>query len=112
MGAEELVIRWGNLARFKEDLEKISAQAGEVETYAKEQVFDRSGFDYDLCVLKPLADMMTTLGGTFGDLRTTFDSRWDDLVAALEKSVNDLADADEAQGKGYERGAIDLDGQG
>lgn len=75
MGAEELIIRWGNMEKLFADLEKVGGQAGDVETYAREQVFDKSGFDYDLCVLKPLADMMDTLGDVFGDLRGTFDTR-------------------------------------
>ena len=84
MGADELIIRWGNMEKLFADIEKVGAQAGDVETYAREQVFDRSGFDYDLCVLKPLADMMDTLGDVFGDLRETFDTRWEALVAVKE----------------------------
>ena len=101
MSAEELVIRWGNLAKFNEDLEKVGGQAADVEKYAREQVFNKAGFDYDLCVLRPLSDMMMTLGDTFGDLRATFDSRWGDLVSSLELAAEDVRKADEAQELGY-----------
>lgn len=110
MGAEELVIRWGNMEKFFEDLEKVGAQAGDVETYAREQVFDKSGFDYDLCVLKPLADMMDTLGGVFGDLRETFDSRYDALVAALAVSAKEIEETDGLQEQGYLNAYTDLAG--
>ena len=110
MGAEELVIRWGNLEKFFEDLEQVGAQAGDVETYAKEQVFDKSGFDYDLCVLKPLADMMDTLGGVFGDMRTTFDGRYEALVAALAVSAKEIEETDGLQEHGYLKAYTDLAG--
>jgi hypothetical protein len=110
MGAEELVIRWGNLEKFFEDLEQVGAQAGEVETYAREQVFDKSGFDYDLCVLKPLADMMDTLGGVFGDVRGTFDSRWEALVSALAVSAKEIEQTDGLQEQGYLSAWTDLAG--
>lgn len=111
MGAEELVIRWGNMEKFFEDLERVGAQAGDVETYAREQVFDKSGFDYDLCVLKPLADMMDTLGGVFGDLRETFDSRYDALVAALAVSAKEIEETDGLQEQGYLNAYTDLAGR-
>lgn len=110
MGAEELIIRWGNMERFFEDLEKVAAQAGDVESYAREQVFDKSGFDYDLCVLKPLADMMDTLGDTFGSLRETFDSRFDALVAALAVSAKEIEETDGLQEHGYLKAYTDLVG--
>jgi hypothetical protein len=110
MGAEELVVRWGNMEKFFEDLEKVGAQAGEVETYAREQVFDKSGFDYPLCVLQPLADMMDTLGGTFGDLRGTFDTRWEALISALAVSAKEIEETDNLQEHGYLKAYTDLAG--
>jgi hypothetical protein len=111
MGADELIIRWGNMEKLFEDIEKVGAQAGDVETYAREQVFDRSGFDYDLCVLKPLADMMDTLGDVFGDLRETFDTRWEALVAALAVSAKEIEETDGLQQHGYLKAYTDLVGE-
>lgn len=111
MGAEELVVRWGNMEKLFEDLEKVGAQAGDVESYARDQVFDKSGFDYDLCVLKPLADMMDTLGGVFGDLRETFDGRWEALVAALAVSAKEIEETDGLQEHGYLKVWTDLAGE-
>lgn len=110
MGADELVVRWGNLEKFFEDLEKVGAQAGEVESYARQQVFDKSGFDYDLCVLQPLADMMDTLGDVFGDLRSTFDERWEALVAALAVTAKEIEQTDGLQEHGYLTAYTDLVG--
>ncbi len=110
MSAEDLIIRWGNLEKFYEELEKVGGQAADVETYAREQVFNRSGFDYPLCVLKPLADAMDTMGDVFGDLRTTFDSRWVDLVSALESTAADARRADEAQEFAYRQPIKDMRG--
>lgn len=110
MAADELVIRWGNMEKLFEDLEKVGAQAGDVETYAREQVFDKSGFDYSLCVLQPLADMMDTLGDVFGDLRTTFDSRWEALVSALAVSAKEIEQTDGLQEHGYLKAYTDLVG--
>lgn len=111
MGAEELVVRWGNMEKLFEDLEKVGAQAKDVETYAREQVFDKSGFDYDLCVLKPLADMMESLGGMFGDLRTTFDTRWEALVAALAVAAKEIEESDGLQAHAYLKAYTDLVGE-
>lgn len=111
MGAEELVIRWGNMEKLFADLETVGAQAGDVEAYAREQVFDKSGFDYDLCVLKPLADMMDTLGGMFGDVRETFDSRWEALVAALAIAAQEIEDTDGLQEHAYLKAWTDLAGE-
>lgn len=110
MGADELIIRWGNLERLFADLEKVGAQAGDVEAYAREQVFDKSGFDYDLCVLKPLADMMDSLGGVFGDVRGTFDARWEALVSGLAIAAKEIEQTDGLQEHGYLTAYTDLAG--
>lgn len=110
--AVELVITWGNLKKYFEDLETVAGQAGDVEKYAKEQVFDKSGFAYDLCVLKPLADMMDELGGVFGDLRDTFDKRWESLVAALALTADEIQQADGIQGQAYLKAYLELAGEG
>ena len=111
MSGTQLVIRWGQLDKFFEDLEMVGDQAADVETYAKEQVFDKSGFDYDLCVLKPLADMMDTLGDVFGDLRSTFDTRWESLVTALAVSAKEVEETDGIQEHGYLKAYLDLAGE-
>lgn len=107
--AQEIVFRWGNLKKFQEDLDMVRAQAAEVEKYAKEQVFDKSGFDYRLCVLQPLADMMDTLGDVFTDLRTTFEGRWDTLTEALEMTANEQRLVDTTQAAGYGKGRYDVE---
>ncbi len=83
---------------------------GTSRPYARGQVFDKSGFDYDLCVLKPLADMMDTLGDVFGDLRETFDSRYEALVAALAVSAKEIEETDGLQEHGYLKAYTDLAG--
>ena len=90
----ELIISWGNLRQYFEELEMVGGQAADVEKYAREEVFNRSGFDYDLCVLKPLADMMDTLGDAFGDLRATFDERWAALIASLALTAEEIQQTD------------------
>lgn len=107
----EMIINWGQLEKFFEDLEKVGGQAADVETYAKNQVFDKSGFAYRLCVLQPLADMMDTLGDVFGDLRTTFDSRWEGLVTALALAAEDIEKVDGLQEHGYLKAFTDLAGE-
>ena len=76
-----------------------------------DELIIRSGFDYDLCVLKPLADMMDTLGDVFGDLRETFDTRWEALVAALAVSAKELEETDGLQQHGYLKAYTDLVGE-
>ncbi|EON25621.1 MULTISPECIES: hypothetical protein [Nocardioides] len=106
--AVALVIRWDDLPKYFEDLKTAGDQAREIEKYAKDQVFDKSGFDYDLCVLKPLADMMDTCGELFGDLRETFDERWEALVASLAVSAKEIEEADGIQGQGYLKAYLDV----
>lgn len=108
----ELVIRWGNLEKFFGELEEVGAQAADIETYAVEQVFSKAGFDYDLCVLQPLSDMMETLGGVFSDLRSTFDTRWEALVSALALAAEEIEETDGVQEQRYLQPYLDVVGEG
>ena len=108
--AGEVVVRWGNLKKYFEDLETVAGQAADIEKYAKEEVFNRTGFDFRLCVLQPLADMMDTCGEVFGDLRSTFDESWEDLIASLALTAEEIQEADGIQGQAYLKAFIDLAG--
>ena len=110
MGAEELVIRWGNLKKFQEDLDTVGKQAADIEKYARDQVFCKDGFEFKLCVLQPLADVMDVAAGVFEDLRTTFDSRWEDLATALDLTANDVKNVDDTHASGYNKFSSDLGG--
>lgn len=104
----ELIIRWGNLDKYYADLETVGAQAGDIEKYAREQVFSKAGFDFPLCVLQPLADAMDAMGDVFGGLKEDFDSRWDGLVSALRMAAREIERVDDNHSNAYRRAGLDL----
>lgn len=109
--AKEIVVRWGNLEKFFGELEEVGAQAKQVEQYAVDQVFNKSGFDYWLCVLQPLADAMGTCDGVFTDLRTTFDDRWEELLTALSVAAEEFEAADGGTVHAFLKPYLDLLGE-
>lgn len=92
--AGELVVRWGNLDKFFGEMEKVGAQSAEIEKYAVDEVFNKTGFDYSLCALQPLADVMDELAEAVRSLRTTFDGYWVELTAALAIAAKEFEAAD------------------
>lgn len=90
MGDVTLEIEWGNLDRMFQAMQEVGQQAAEVETYVKEQVCNKAGFDYPACVLKPIGDALDDVGGWFTDLRTFFDGRWEKVIGAVEQSAQNV----------------------
>lgn len=91
---ETITFEWENLPMFFEDVEEVGVQVTELETYFNDQVCNKSGFAYDTCALKPLADMMDTMVGHFSTVVTTFEQRYVDFAQAVAVSAKrfDLMD--------------------
>ncbi|WP_193612571.1 hypothetical protein [Nocardioides lijunqiniae] len=96
MTGGQITIEWGNLERMFAAMNKVGDQAYEIDTYFNERVCNASGFDYDTCAMKPIGDMLPTLGGWFTDMRQVFDGRWDGVGDAIHNTVRqiDLRDGD------------------
>lgn len=80
----------------------LGNQVGELQKYADEKVFDKSGFDvgFDLfgkhipCALAPLGDVMDTLSGAMDDATVAFTNHWDGMIHGVEVATGLLVEAD------------------
>lgn len=83
-------IEWGQLDMLFEDMEKVRGYIGDLDTYFGDHVCNPAGFDFEPFALKPLADAMTSLRGFFGDVKDTFETRYDGLVHAAAVTARDF----------------------
>lgn len=108
--AAELIVRWGNLEKFFGEMEKVGAQSAEIEKYATDEVFNKTGFDYSLCALQPLADVMDDLADVVRDLRKTVDTHWEGLTAALALAAKEFEQTDSGLSTAFLRPYLELAG--
>lgn len=91
-----LEIEWENLDRLLQAMNTVGEQSKQIDTYFGDNVCDRTGFDYDLCALKPIADQIGKLGGMFGDMRGVFDEHWQGTTEAIIDSARAIDKTDDA----------------
>jgi len=86
----DLEINWGNLEQLLTVFDDVGADSEKIRDYANTWVCSKEGFDYDLCALKPIADVMPTLQGYFTDMQTFFAGRWSGVRDAVVLSAKDI----------------------
>ncbi|MBS45187.1 MAG: hypothetical protein CMH83_18855 [Nocardioides sp.] len=79
----EITIVWQNLDNLLTSMGQIRGQAVEIDDYVSTSVCSTAGFDYEACVLRPIADQLGTVAGYFTDVRELFERRWEGVQASL-----------------------------
>jgi|GEM_PF-1525251 len=92
--AGDLTISWGNLDNLFASMNAIQQQSVEIDHYFATEVCSTAGFDYDYCVLRPIADQLVKVGGVFSDVRGVFEERWSGTVDAMVTSARQVDAAD------------------
>ncbi len=99
----ELTISWGNLDHLLTSMNKIRKQGVQIDEYFNDEVCNTGGFDYDYCVLRPIADQITKVGGLFTDVRGVFEDRWQGTVDAMVVSAKEIDAADNSVSMDFSR---------
>jgi hypothetical protein len=86
----ELTISWGNLDNLFTSMDSIRAQGAKIDRYFGAEVCNTAGFDYDYCVLRPIADQIVKVGGVFTDMRGVFEDRWQGTIEAMAASAKEI----------------------
>ena len=87
----EITIVWQNLDTLLTSMGQIRGQAVEIDDYVSTSVCSTAGFDYEACVLRPIADQLGTVAGYFTDVRELFERRWEGVQASLVTTGNPAA---------------------
>ncbi len=92
-------IKWELMKRLLADMDTVGAQIEEVATYATDEVFNSSAFEYEIpltsiSVLQPISDALQECAGVIDDVKTGFQERWTSMTAAVALSAKDYETAD------------------
>lgn len=96
-------IEWENLDRMLQAMVKVGGQSKELENYFDAEVCNPSGFDYEACALKPIADQIGKLSGYFGDMRGVFAEHWRGTTEAIIDSAREIDQTDDAVSADFTR---------
>jgi len=106
-------IKWELMQRLLADMDTVGGQIEEVATYATDEVFNSSAFEYEIpltgvSVLKPISDALKECGGVIEDVKTAFQDKWTSLTAAVALSAKDYETADGQQVHAFLQAYLDL----
>lgn len=105
-------IKWELMQRLLTDMDTVGGQIEDVATYATDEVFNSTAFEYELplgvSVLKPISDALQECGGVIDDVKAGFQERWKGLTAAVALSAKDYETADGQQLHAFLQAYLDL----
>ena len=90
------VTSWTDLEGLPAEMDALAEQASAIVAHARTWVCQRAGFEpSELCLLRPLAELMDLVAGAFGAVGMLARADWTDLTDGVRATTADLRAVDQ-----------------
>jgi hypothetical protein len=91
----EIAIDFSRLNQLFEATNQVGDESADLADYFRAEVCDPSGFDYELCALKPIADMLPKMAGWFDEAVQGFGKSWMSVQHGIYAAARHLEQQDD-----------------